>query len=102
MKRESGRRRGEVFTEEAQSIAVEVLTRLASDPERIGRFLAITGLDPTSLRGAAGRPGFLPAILDHVTSDEPLLLAIAAEIGSPPERIAMARQRLSPVSHWEP
>lgn len=83
-----------------ETIAVRVLERLAADPERIGRFLALTGLDPGSLRSAASRPDFLPAVLDHVVSDEALLVEVAAEAGLRPEAIAVAQQRLSPPRAW--
>ncbi len=48
---------------------------LATDPERLGRFLAITGIGPEAIRTAAADPQFLAGVLDHVVSDEPLLLA---------------------------
>jgi hypothetical protein len=40
------------------------------------------------LRAAAAEPGFLAAILDHLASDEKLLLAFAAEARQEPEAAA--------------
>ncbi|MFZ3326495.1 MAG: DUF3572 domain-containing protein [Methylocella sp.] len=80
----------------AESIAIEVLTFLAGNPVRRDRFLALSGLGPDNLRAAAGEPGFLAAILDHLASDESLLLAFAARAGREPSAIAKARDILSP------
>ena len=80
----------------AEDIAVKALTLLVSDPERLARFLALTGLGPENIRGAAGSPGFLLAVLDHVAHDEELLLALSREIEARPETIIEARRLLAP------
>lgn len=103
MKGEFGRtraRRGNLSTEDAEGIAVEVLQRLIDDPERLGRFLSLTGLDPNSIRQAISDPGFLPAVLDFVAGDEELFLSVAREIGREPDDLEVARQRLSPEPDW--
>jgi hypothetical protein len=82
--------------EEAEALAIDVFSRLAGNDEHLGRFLAMTGLDPGSLRAAAGSPGFLAAVLDHVAGYEPLLLETAKALNVKPERIMEARSRLSP------
>ena len=45
-----------IAREAAEKLAVEALSFLASDPERIGRFLALSGLGPGDLRRIAGEP----------------------------------------------
>jgi hypothetical protein len=80
----------------AEDIALKALTLLVSDPERLARFLALTGLGPENIRAAAGSPGFLQAVLDHVAQDEELLLALARDIGARPETIVEARRLLAP------
>ncbi|MCI0598425.1 MAG: DUF3572 domain-containing protein [Beijerinckiaceae bacterium] len=65
----------------AESLAIEVLTFLAGDPARLGRFLSLSGLEAGHLRAAAADPGFLGSVLDYLASDEPLLLAFAANAG---------------------
>ena len=80
----------------AESMAIEVLAFLAGNPARLDRFLALSGLGRDNLRAAAGEPGFLAAILDHLASDERLLLAFAASTGHAPATIAKARDILSP------
>ncbi len=74
-----------------ESIAGRALGFLAGDPARLGRFLALSGLDPSTIRAAASDPGFLPAVLDHILSDERLLMAFAGEEGLKPEAVARAR-----------
>jgi hypothetical protein len=80
----------------AEAIAIEVLSFLAADPSRLDRFLALSGIGLDNMRAAAAEPGFLAAILDHLASDEKLLLAFAAHAGQNPEAIAKARDILSP------
>ena len=86
--------------DEAESIAIQAIAHLATDEDRLNRFLALTGLDPDGLRAAAGQPGFLASILDHLAGYEPDLLAFATEAGIPPERVAAARLVLSGPDHW--
>ncbi len=80
----------------AEVIAIEALCFLAADPVRLERFLALSGISLENLRVAAAEPGFLAAVLDHLASDERLLLAFAADAGQNPQTIAKARDILSP------
>ena len=81
--------------EGAQAVAIDALGFLAADPERLSRFLALSGLGPHNLRQAATSPGFLAAVLDYLAADEPLLLAFAAAHGFDPVAVIRARDRLS-------
>lgn len=78
-----------------RSIAVEALTFLVADPERLARFLALTGLGPHNLRKSADDPGFHCSILDYVLADEPLLAEFAKSAGRAPEEVARAHQGLA-------
>ena len=78
-------------------MAVSAFAFVAGDPEHLSRFLEITGLGPETIRQAAASPGFYGAVLDHVASDEQLLLAVASALASKPERIMQARNVLSPT-----
>src|ERR1700694_3472195 len=82
----------------AETIAIEVLAFLANDPARFECFLALSGAGLDNLRAAAAEPLFLAAVLDHLASDEGLLLAFAAQAKQNPEEIAKARELLSPPS----
>lgn len=81
--------------EAAESLAIQALSYLAEDDERLGRFLALSGLDPSGIRSAAGQPGFLAGVLDHIVSDERMLVAFAQQSGLAPEEIAKAHSALS-------
>jgi hypothetical protein len=90
-----GKPRARVFSRaEAEIISLQGLGFLAREPVRIERFFALTGIDPGDVRGLAREQGFQLAILDHLASDEPLLLAFAQEQGVAPEDLHAARQAL--------
>lgn len=94
-------RPGRLTPERASEIAVEALSFLASDPERIGGFLAQSGLAPGELRQASANPGFLPAILDYLCADEAILREFSAESRHAPETVDAARQILhGPQPDW--
>lgn len=75
-------------------MAVQALRFIAADPDRLGRFLATTGIGPHEIRAAAHEPLFLAGVLDHIASDESLLLAFAADMRIEPEIIAGAHVAL--------
>lgn len=77
-------------------IGIAGLSYLAADPERLGRFLAVTGLGPENVRAAARDPGFLPALLDYLLANETDLVAFAQEMNLAPAKVSAARDVLSP------
>lgn len=84
-----------ITPEAANELAIDALAWLAADPERLDRFLALTGIGLDTIRDAATQPGFLSAVLDHLCADEATLLAFAAELGKPPEFVSAARETLA-------
>ena len=76
---------------DGEELAVAALGYLAAEPDRLDRFLALSGLGPHNLRAAAADPGFLTSVLDYVLGDEPLLIGFSAERGLKPERVVAAR-----------
>jgi hypothetical protein len=88
----------QVSPEDAEAIAINVLTFIAAEPARLDRFMALSGLTGDSLRAAAAEPGFFAGVLDHLAADEALLLAFAANAGQDPALILRARDRLSPTT----
>jgi hypothetical protein len=80
--------------ENAESLAVSALAFLAAEPERLERFLALTGLGPHNLRQAAAAPGFHASVLDYVVGDESLLLAFAQDTRMEPQRIVNMSEML--------
>lgn len=85
--------------EAAQSLAVQALSYLAAEPERLGRFLAVSGLGPESIRAAAADPAFLAGVIEYIASDEPLLLDFAAEAQLKPATVMGALAALGVL--WE-
>ena len=81
--------------EQAEVLAVEALTWLAAEPERLSRFLGLSGLDVVNLRREATQKGFLAGVIAYVASDEPLLLDLAAATGRRPEEISAAHHLLN-------
>jgi hypothetical protein len=86
--------------EAAEKLAVQALAFIAEEPERLGAFLATTGIGPEAIRDAAREPGFLGGVLDHMLADESLLLAFADGAGLDPAAIARARRTLGGKA-WE-
>jgi len=89
------RKRDPLDREAAESLAVQALTYLAEEPERLGRFLALSGLGPDEIRIAAGEPGFLAGVLEYLSSEEPLLLDFAEHSRIDPAEIRRAQAFLS-------
>jgi hypothetical protein len=86
--------------EAARELAIVALGYIASDPEQLSRFLALTGIDPGSIRAAAEEPGFLAGVLGYITGHEPTLLAFATHASVAPEEIEKARLILA-GTNWE-
>jgi len=78
----------------AESLAIQALTFIAAEPERLGRFLALTGIGPAEIRKAARESHFLAGVLEHVSGDDLLLIAFAADAGMDPTIIARAQAAL--------
>jgi len=84
-----------ITSQEAEALALRALAFLASEPERIEPFLAVTGLGPATLRSAAQEPGFLLAVLDHLCASDSLLLEFAGNLSLNPEIVGQAREILA-------
>lgn len=81
--------------DKAQEIATEALLHLTREPEQVGRFLAVSGIGPESIRDAAEEPGFLAGVLEFYMADEALLLTYCENTGIRPTMIAAARFALA-------
>jgi uncharacterized protein DUF3572 len=95
-----GRKAGGAAKIGGEDVAIAALAFIAEEPERLGRFLALSGLGPDSLRAAAGQPDFLAGVLDHVLGDETLLLAFAQHADINPDEVARAHRALT-GGQWE-
>ena len=86
--------------EVAEIVAIQALTFVAGDPERLGLFLAESGLGPETLRTAAANPQFLASVLDFVLRDDATVKAFADATQLHPTNVAAARQVLGDPD-WE-
>ncbi|MBB4092034.1 DUF3572 family protein [Ochrobactrum pecoris] len=75
---------------DAQAIAIEALGWLAQDKDLLPRFLALTGIEATSIRQAALEPGFLAGVLQFFLAHEPTLLRYCEDAGRDPATIEKA------------
>jgi Protein of unknown function (DUF3572) len=86
--------------EVAEIVAVQALSFVAGDPERLGAFLAESGIGPETLRSAAANPRFLAHVLDFVMRDDATVKAFAEASQLHPTNIAAAHQALNDPA-WE-
>jgi hypothetical protein len=78
----------------AEMLAIQALAYIAEEPERLNRFLGVTGIPLAQIRTAAAEPGFLAGVLEHMLGDESLLIAFATSDGIDPAEVARARGAL--------
>jgi hypothetical protein len=86
--------------EAAETLAIQALTFIAEEPERLSRFLAMSGIEAGQIRAAAREPRFLAGVLEHMLADESLLIAFASSAGIDPAEVARARGALG-GGKWE-
>jgi hypothetical protein len=84
----------------AEALAIQALTFIASDGERLGRFLAASGIGPAEIRSAAGEPEFLAGVLAYLVTDEKLLTDFASATEIDPDTVEQARAVLG-GNPWE-
>jgi hypothetical protein len=84
----------------AEIVAIQALNFIAGDTERLGLFLAETGIGPDTLRKSAADPRFLASVLDFVMRDDATVKAFAKSSDLHPTNIAAAREVLGDPK-WE-
>ena len=82
-------------TVDPHEIAVAVLGWLANEPDMFGRFLALTGMEPSQLRHAVNDPAFLGGMLDFLMGHEPSLMAFCEATKTAPEAVLTASAHFS-------
>ncbi len=81
-------------------LAIQALAFIAEEPDRMGAFLAATGIAPDDdPRARRARPTFSPACSSICSPTRSLLLAFADSAGLDPAEIARARRALG--GEWE-
>jgi len=86
--------------EVAEFVAIQALNFIAGDSDRLGLFLAETGIGPQNLRAAAADPRFLASVLDFVLRDDATVTAFAKASELHPTNVAAAREVLGDPK-WE-
>ena len=81
-------------TNDGEATALRALGWLLSDEARAGRFLALTGLTPDTLRAAIGDRSTLAATLRFLEAHEPDLVACADALDVTAPGLVEARRRL--------
>ena len=87
--------------EAAEILAIQALSFIAEEPERLNGLLGATGLTLNRLRESANQPDFLAGVLEHMLADESLLVAFADSVGIDPAEIGRARATLGRGANWE-
>ena len=85
--------------EAAEILAIQALSFIAAEPERLNGFLNATGLTLDRLRESANEPDFLAGVLEHMLADKSLLLAFAESAAIDPAGVTRARAALG--GNWE-
>jgi hypothetical protein len=88
------KRHARVSRNTAEMLAIQALAFIAADPERLSRFLGMSGIAAQEIRVAAREGAFLAGVLEHMLGDETLLIAFAESAGIDPGEIARARSVL--------
>lgn len=69
--------------ESAETLALQALTWLATQPEELGAFLNASGASISDLAALAGNPGFLGALLDFMLESDARVMAFCDAEGLP-------------------
>ena len=80
---------------DAANLALAALGWVLQEEDRAARFLALTGLDPDTLRAGLGQPQVQASVLDFLANHEPDMLRCAEALAVTPEELAAAGRELS-------
>jgi hypothetical protein len=80
-----------------EALADACLGHLTENPDELLAFMQYAGLDPSSLRRSVGSASFQRGLIDYFASNEPLLLALCANIGQSPEQFMRVWHKLNPA-----
>jgi hypothetical protein len=87
--------RGPKEERDPELVAISALAFIAGDPERLERFLSLTGLQADTIRTGAQQPGFLGGVLQQIVGWEPWLVAFAASVAMAPDDVIRAAEQLA-------
>jgi hypothetical protein len=81
--------------EQAEELAVTILTWLTAQPQLLSRFLAISGIDAGSIRAAVAEPGFYGGLTGFLMNHEPTLLQFCQDNALQVEWVQACHQLLT-------
>jgi len=87
--------------EGAESVAAQALHFLSLEPDRLERFMSLSGFSIDALRQASDDRSTLEGILDYVLNDEALVLGLAEFADIDPTVPAVARAVLDGSAHHD-
>ncbi len=79
---------------QAEALAISALGFVAAGPTLLPRFLALSGIEASQIRQAAGEPGFLAGVLQFILAHEPTLAAFCEATATEPARVSAALRAL--------
>jgi hypothetical protein len=65
--------------DDAEALAVTILTWLSGQPDLFNRFLALSGIDVGDIRHVAREPGFAAGLTSFLMNHEPTLMAFCSD-----------------------
>jgi hypothetical protein len=86
--------------ESAEVTALQALSWVAGDPDRLGAFLNMTGAAPGDLAKHAGEPAFLGSVLDFLLSEDALVTGFCDSQNLPYDTPMRARAELPGGAQW--
>lgn len=79
----------------AETLALAALGWVLEDADRAERYLALTGMDPDTLRAGLGQRHVQASALEFLANHEPDLIRAAEAMAVTPEELIAAQQELS-------
>ncbi len=80
--------------EQAETIALQVLSFLVRDDKLLSHFLMMSGLTPQELKKRVREPDLLGGVLDALLADDKILLEFCTSTHLSPDTIIKARRAL--------
>jgi hypothetical protein len=80
--------------EDAEAVAISALTYLSETPDLMQRFLALSGIEASTIREAAAEPHFFAGVLKFFLAHEPTLMALCAAREMEPQTVSAALEQL--------
>lgn len=87
-------KQNQLSPETAEAVALRAVAFIASDDDRLTRFLDLSGMTPSDLKQNVTEPWVLAGALDFLLDDETLIFLFAEHCGLAPEAPRAARRAL--------